>query len=201
MRRVRGFTLIELLVAMAIVAIIAVMAFGGLNVMIDQRELARERTARWREIQLAMRLIMQDVVQLHPRPVREEFGEGYRPAVLAAASSEFALELSRGGWPNPVGFPRGTVARVAYDWEDELLVRYHWPVMDRTADTLPVRTELLDGVINVEVRFLDQSGTWQVEWPAFGAGADQYFARPRAIEFMIELEDYGQVWRLMETSG
>lgn len=201
MRRARGFTLIELLVAMAIVAIIGVMAFGGLNRLIDQRELARARTERWREIQLAMRLITQDVSQLHPRPVREEFGEGYRPAVLAAPDAQFALELSRGGWANPVGFPRGTVVRVAYEWEDDTLVRYYWPVLDRTPDALPARTELLEGVTNVEVRFLDQGGTWQTEWPAYGASADQYFARPRAIEFMIELEDFGQVSRLVETSG
>ena len=201
MRRLRGFTLIELLVAMAILAIIAAMAFGGLNNLIDQRELARERTERWREIQLAMRLVTQDIAQLHPRPVREGFGEGYRPAVLANVEAEFALELSRGGWPNPVGFPRGSVARVAYDWEDDVLVRYHWPVLDRTPDSLPVRTELLDGVVNVEVRFMDQGGDWQLEWPAFGASAEQFFARPRAIEFMVELEELGEIWRLVETSG
>ena len=57
-----GFTLIELLVAMAIVAVVGAMAFGGINLVIDQRELARERVSRWREIQLAMRLVVQDHV-------------------------------------------------------------------------------------------------------------------------------------------
>ena len=201
-RRHDGFTLIELLVAMAIVAIIGVMAFTGLNQVIDQREIARARVERWRDIQLAMRLVMQDVVQLHPRPTREEFGETYLPSVYARADATFALELSRGGWPNPAGFPRGTVARVAYDWENDLLVRYHWPVMDRTPASVPVRTELLDGVTNVEVRFMDQGGNWYLEWPPFeSAGVEQLSLRPRAIEVMLELDDYGRVWRLMETSG
>lgn len=200
----RGFTLIELLVAMAIVAIVGAMAFGGINMVIDQREIARERVARWREIQLAMRLIVQDLSQLHPRPMREEFGQGYLPALLSTTQSQFALEFSRGGWPNPAGAPRGTVARVAYEWEDDKLVRYHWPVMDRTPDAVPSRTELLGGVTSVEFRFLDRSGEWLTQWPAqllTGAGPEQMVSRPRAVEFLIELEDYGRVWRIIETSG
>ena len=42
MIRVRGFTLIELLVAMAIVAVIGVMALGGLNTVIQQQTIAEE---------------------------------------------------------------------------------------------------------------------------------------------------------------
>lgn len=201
----RGFTLIELLVAMAIVAVVGAMAFGGINLVIDQREIARERVQRWREIQLAVRLIVQDLAQMHPRPMREEFGEGHLPALLSTANSQFALEFSRGGWPNPAGFPRGTVARIAYDWEDDKLVRYHWPVMDRTPDVVPVRTELLDGVIGVETRFLDRNGNWQVEWPQLDnvleGGPLQNVNRPRAVEFLIELEDFGRIWRVVETSG
>ena len=59
----------------------------------------------------------------------------------------------------------GTVLRVAYSWEDEKLVRFYWPVMDRTTSTAPVRMELLDKVRNVEVRFLDGGGEWHLEWP------------------------------------
>jgi len=199
-----GFTLIELLVAMAIVAVVGAMAFGGINLVIDQRELARERVSRWREIQLAMRLVVQDLSQLHPRPMRDEFGQGHLPAMLSTGQSQFALEFSRGGWPNPAGAPRGTVARVAYDWEDDKLIRYHWPVMDRTPDAVPTRTELLDGVTSVEFRFLDRSGEWVTQWPPdllSGAGPEQIASRPRAVEFLIELEDYGRVWRIVETSG
>jgi general secretion pathway protein J len=187
MRTRNGFTLIELLVAMAIVAIIGVMAYAGLNQVIDQQQIASQRAQRWREVQLAMRIVLQDLSQLHPRPMRNEFGEGYLPSVVASASSTFALELSRGGWPNPAGFPRGNVARVAYDWEDDKLVRYLWPVMDRTTVAVPVRTELLDRVLNIEVQFYD-GGSWYVEWP-------------RAIEFALELEDYGRVSRIVETTG
>ena len=92
--------------------------------------------------------------------------------------------------------------RVAYNWEDDKLVRLHWPVMDRTLSTLPVRTELLDGVQNVEVRFLDTAGQWHLEWPPVDMqGPQRLTARPRAVEFAVELKDFGRISRLVETSG
>ena len=201
-RRPRGFTLIELLVAMAIVAIIGVMAMTGLSEVIHQQTLARERAARWQAIQLAMRVIVQDLAQLQPRATRDELGEAYMPSLLADPNGQFALEFSRGGWANPGGFPRGSVLRVAYNFEDDKLVRYHWPVMDRTTATPPVRTQLLDGVSNVEVRFLDGTGMWQLDWPPVQMGGPQrLIERPRAVDFAIELKDFGRVSRLVETTG
>ncbi|HUL83622.1 MAG TPA: type II secretion system minor pseudopilin GspJ [Gammaproteobacteria bacterium] len=200
--RSRGFTLIELLVAMAIVAVIGVMAMTGLSEVIRQQTHARERAQRWQEIQLAMRLIVQDLAQLQPRPTRDELGETYLPSLLADPNAQFALEFSRGGFANPGGFPRGTVLRVAYNFETDKLVRYHWPVMDRTVSTPPVRTEILDGVTNVAVRYLDLSGTWQDNWPPLTMGGpDRLIARPRAVEFAVDLKDFGRVTRLVETSG
>ena len=62
-----GFTLIELLVVIAILAIISVMALVGLNRIIDNQAAAREQAERWQRIQLAMRLITQDLAQLIKR--------------------------------------------------------------------------------------------------------------------------------------
>jgi general secretion pathway protein J len=198
----RGFTLIELLVAVAILAIIGVIALVGLNDVIDQQASAREHTERWQKIQLAMRLITQDLAQLQPRATREELGETYQPSLLADPSAQFALEFSRGGWANPAGLPRGTVLRVAYNWEDDKLIRWHWAVMDRTLSTPPVRAEILDRVTNVEVRFLDTAGEWHLEWPPLDRrGPQSLISVPRAVEFTIELEDVGRVYRLVETSG
>ena len=204
MRRALGFTLVELLVAMAIVAIVGVMALGGLSRVIDQQATARERAERWREVQLAMRIVVQDLAQLHPRPTREEFGESYQPSLLASPNAQFALEFSRGGWTNPAGFARGSVLRVAYDWEDEddLLVRFHWPVMDRTLATPPIRAELLTGVTNVELQFLDASGIWHLDWPPLAlTDSAAFVARPRAIDFAVDVEGFGRISRLVETSN
>ncbi|MGI9257481.1 MAG: type II secretion system minor pseudopilin GspJ [Gammaproteobacteria bacterium] len=202
MRRNSGFTLLELLVAMAIVAVIGVLALGGLNQVIIQQTIAQERAERWREIQFAMRIITQDLAQLHPRPMREEFGESWVPSVVVDPSAPYDFELSRGGWANPVGSPRGTVLRVAYLAEDDVLVRFNWSVMDRTTATPPIRTELLTGVENVEILMFDGSGQEHTIWPPLSVtGADSLFMRPRRIDFRVNLEDFGWVWRSLETGG
>ena len=201
MKRSTGFTLVELLVAMAVVAVIGIMALTGLSIVIQQQTVAQERADRWREIQFAMRIIAQDLSQIHPRPTREEFGEAWIGSVYADPNG-YALEFSRGGWANPVSSPRGSVLRVAYDAEEDTLVRFHWSVMDRTAVTPPIRTELLTGVQEIEVRLFDANGEPQFEWPpSTMSGADALIARPRVVEFRISLEDFGWIWRSVETGG
>jgi type II secretion system protein J len=92
--------------------------------------------------------------------------------------------------------------RVAYDFEQDTLVRYHWPVLDRLVSTPPLRHELLGGVANVEIRFLDAAGEWHIEWPPIDVqDARRFILRPRAIEIALELVGLGRVWRLIETNG
>jgi hypothetical protein len=65
-----------------------------------------------------------------------------------------------------------------------------------------VRTELLEDVADVQLQFLDQSGTWHFEWPPTGmAGPDTLVMRPRVVRFDLELDDFGRVWRDVETGG
>jgi hypothetical protein len=60
----------------------------------------------------------------------------------------------------------------------------------------------LESVTNVEDRFLDRSGEWHLEWPPLDRrGPQSLISEPRAVEFAVELEDLGRVYRLVETSG
>ena len=198
----KGFTLIELLVAMAVVAVIGVLALGGLSEVIRQQTIAQERADRWREIQFAMRIISQDLAKIHPRPTRGEVGESWQPSVLVDPREQFAFEISRGGWANSVASPRGSVLRVAYDWEDDILVHFHWSVMDRTSATPPIRTELLTGVEAIEIRLQDAGGNWLQDWPPEAMNIpERGVARPGVVEFGVLLEDFGRISRAVETGG
>lgn len=203
MKTQRGFTLIELLIAMAIVAVIGVLALTGLNTVMNQQEIATERGERWREVQRAMRIIAQDFTQVHPRLTRDESGTSMRASFLADPTQQFALEFSRGGWSNPTEFPRGTVLRVAYDLEEDTLVRFYWPVADRTFTTPPGRYDLLSGIQSMEIRYIEitegEAETY-LDWPPLdpSTGRQRLAGIPRAIEIEFVLEDLGTIWRYIE---
>ena len=199
-RRAAGFTLLELLVAMAIFAVVAALAYGGLMQVLNQREMAQAQTERWREVQLAIRTVTRDLQQLHPRPVRDELGDRHEPAVLARPGGEYALEVTRGGWTNPGGQPRSTLQRVAYRVEDGELLRVYWPVLDRTPGTAPVIAALLTGVDRLDLRLMDWQGEWHTQWPPAGNDPQASLqVMPRAVEFAVELDDMGRIWRLVES--
>ncbi|CAN5156903.1 GspJ family T2SS minor pseudopilin variant XcpW [soil metagenome] len=204
-RAQRGFTLLELLVATAIFAVVGVMAFGGFNAVLAQRDRTAEELARLKEVQFAMRLLTLDLYQVAPRPVRDELGNRQQPAVLADERTDYALELSRSGWSNPAALPRPTLQRVAYRLENDTLVREYWPVMDRTLSNEPVVMELLTGVEAIEFRFLGpglDDGEWQTQWPPLDIPPPlAALARPLAIEVTVDLADWGRITRRVETPG
>lgn len=201
-RRIRqaGFTLLEVLVAMAIFAIVAYMAYGGFAAVLKQHEIVEAASGRLRAVQFAVRQMAGDFAQLQPRPVREELGEGWRGALIAGGRDLQAAELTRGGWPNPLGRSRPTLQRVAYRVEDGVLIRSYWPVLDRLLEEPPVETELLEGVTELRFRFLDTDGEWLDQWPAPDGVQDPRLI-PRAVEISVELEDWGEIFRIVEVAG
>lgn len=203
MRRAResAFTLIEVLVAVAIFGILAALAYGTLSRTLTSADMLTVRMERLTAIQRTVRYLVDDFMQLAPRPVRDELGDNLMPALSTDFETNYALELTRGGWSNPAGLPRGTLQRVAYRLEDGELVRYYWAVLDRTLGNEPVAHALLDGVENVEFRFMQENGEWTDEWPpANRAGPLGLRLRPRAVEVVVSLGDQGIISRLIEVA-
>lgn len=201
----RGFTLIEVLVALAVFGVLSMMAYLSLGQTLANSDLLTERMQRLQAIQRSVSHLGSDLLQLAPRPIRVEFGAPPQPALSSSFAAEFALELTRGGWPNFAGVARSTLQRVAYRIEDGTLVRYHWNVLDRTLNNVPVETIMLDGVSSLTFRFLQEDGEWVDQWPALSAQATQPPVSggangdlPRAIEIVLVLENEGEITRVVE---
>lgn len=196
-----AFTLIEVLVAMAIFAILSALAYGTLSQTVLSAEILGDRMDRLQAIQRTIRMLADDMQQLSPRPVRDELGENFEPALNTGFRSGFAIELTRSGWNNPMVLPRSTMQRAAYRIEDDKLVRYYWTVLDRTLSNEPVSVVLLDGVESLEFRFYQANGEFVQQWPpAEQSGPANVRLRPRAVEVILLLEDEGEITRLIEVA-
>ena len=197
--RQKAFTLIEVLVALAIFGILSALAYGALSQTLLSAEMLNARMDRLQAIQKTVRHLSLDFLQLAPRPVRLELGDSSGPALQTDLRSEFALELTHGGWSNPVALPRGTLQRAAYRLEDEELVRYYWTVLDRTLNNEPISVTILDGVESILFRYLIVSGDWIEQWPPPTApGPLGLRQRPRAVEIILTLQDEGEIRRIVE---
>lgn len=195
----KAFTLIEVLVAFAIFGILAAFAYGALSQTLLSAEMLGERMDRLQAIQKSVRYLSQDFLQLAPRPVRQELGDSFDPALRTDFGSEFALELTHGGWSNPVALPRGTLQRSAYRLEDDELVRYYWTVLDRTLSNEAIGVTILDGVESLLFRYLLDSGDWIEQWPPPTLpGPLGLRQRPRAVEIVLTLQDEGEIRRIIE---
>ena len=197
-----GFTLLELLVAMAIFAVVSTLALTGYTQLQRQSEYTEQRLTRLREVQRAVQTICQDLAQLEPRPIREPLGDARIPALQAIDTLEYRLQLTRAGWSNTAGLARPTLQRVGYRLDQDALWRDHWPALDRTLVVEPVKLQMLDGVRSLSFRFLTPNRDWVDRWPAReSAGRRDERSRPAAIELIIELEDWGEIRRLVEVAG
>jgi general secretion pathway protein J len=202
--RHRGFTLLEILVAMAIFSIVAYMSYSGLDAVIRQHAVAEESAARLRDLQYTMRRLVQDFSQVQPRGIREETGEGQRYALLADTRTLEPMELTRAGWFNPLGHPRSSLQRVAYWLEEDILIRAQWPVLDRMLGEEPSEIELLDRVEEFQLFFMDGNGEWVDQWPppeSQLSGPDSERLLPMAVEIVMQLEDWGEIRRIVEFTG
>ena len=201
LRHSRAFTLIEILVAVAIFAVLSTLAYGALGQIILSSEVLSERQQRILAIQKTMRTLSQDFLQLSPRPVRDELGDGFGAALRSDFQNAFAVELTRGGWNNPMSLPRGTLQRAAYRIEEDELIRYHWRVLDRTFNNELVAVSMLEDVESIVFLFMQENGEWTEQWPPQGRQGPQGLRlRPRAVQVVLNLVDEGEITRLIEVA-
>ena len=197
----KGFTLIEVMVALAVFGVLSLLAYMSLGQTLANADMLTQRMDRLQSIQRTMSYLSSELLQAVPRSVRVELGDAPVPALQSSFGSDFALQLTHGGWPNPAGVPRSTLQRTAYRIEDGELIRYHWNVLDRTVNNTPLATVMLEEVESLTFRFLQINDEWTEQWPPLAAQGGSNAGLPRAVEVVLVLTDEGEITRVIEVSS
>jgi general secretion pathway protein J len=196
--RQHGFTLLELLIASIVFAIMSIMAYSGLDNILTSHEIAQQSLTRLREIQQSVMIMNRDFSQIVRRPIRDEFGNA-QPHLKTDEGTDLLIEFTRGGRANPAGLLRSSLQRVAYRTEENRLIRLSWNLLDRAQEAEPRETVLLEGLTEVNIRYLDESANWHDQWPPLNTEVSENLAKypsPVGIEVVLNLEDWGEIRRL-----
>jgi len=177
-----GLTLIELIVAVALLALLTVMAYRGLDSMTRANERTLAETERWRAITLLLERLGADVSLPARRPVRAADG-ALLPAwighpVAETAGTDSQLEFSR---KSPPGRDESRLGYRLHEGKVELLV---WRVLDRAPASSAQVYSLLENVSALRFRHLDANGLWQDRWPVTVAEP-----LPRAVSVELTLAE------------
>lgn len=208
----RGFTLIELLVVLVIVSIIGIGSYSLLDTFFSTDRVLTGRAEVMRRLSMAMYRMDDDLRQMTVRPVKNAYS-GYEPAFHGVSNG---FEFTRLGAANLNGEPRGELQRLHYgigfpeeddrgrgyedDGETALLLRSRWLVLDRGPDSEPLAEPILDGVIDMIVRYFDpDTETWLAQWPPASSTATPgaiELRLPQVIEVTLTTRAGGEMRRL-----
>jgi len=190
-RMAAGFTLLELLVALAIFAVVAVLAWGGLDAVArTQRGLERAGSALT-QLQQAIGHFERDMRQAVPRPIRTE-SDQVEPALIGSADR---LDLSL--WRSAASESHATagVQRASWRCRDGQLQRSQWGALDRTGATPLRETVELTKLAHCQFRYVAADGTRSDRWPMPGPSPQSL---PGGVELSFGIAGQGEFRRLVE---
>ncbi len=186
----RGFTLVEALVAIAILALVATIAWRATAAMTDGEARLSAESARWQHFDALLTRMEADMRTAIPRSVRH--GSQVEPAWYASpedATGNTALVFARAG-PDAIDEPGSGGQRVGYRFRDGHVEVLYWPRLDNALATRPTTYALVDGVARFRVLQFTADGRWSDRWPFPGASAI-----PHGVRIEMVLADGGVIER------
>ncbi|MBF0107567.1 MAG: type II secretion system minor pseudopilin GspJ [Magnetococcales bacterium] len=195
----RGFTLLELLVALSVFVVLSVMAYQSVANMLLTRDIIEERTRNLEELHLFYLVLGNDLAQAVSRSVMGATG---RPetAFRGGEQGSVWLLLTRAGRSNPRLEARSEFQRVAWLFEEGVLIRRSWRHLDTLGENPHHDEPLVRGVLTLELAFIDDKGEKGVIWPREEDPVAISVTLPRAVELTLEKKGVGRIRRIFELS-
>ncbi|GMU42239.1 MAG: type II secretion system minor pseudopilin GspJ [Xanthomonadales bacterium] len=181
------------MVAIAVFAVAATMAYSGLDLLLRSSASLEQGAERQREIELAVLALERDLRQALARPVRGPYGEEQSAFVGDAVAAEWTvldLASARDGI-------HAQATRVRWGLLDGALWRARETVLDRSPRETTRNRRVLGGVQRLAFRYVGGGRQRLDQWPP-RTGINAPERLPRAVEVSIQLQDQGEIVRLVE---
>ena len=189
---ISGFTLIEVMVAVFIFGVMSIFAYSGLNQVLQGQKYLQTSSDQLKDLQLTFRYLEKDINQLINRAIRNQYHD-LQPAFVG--DEDNALSFTHAGWRNPANLVRSKLQRVTYELSENTLKRYTWGQLDGAIAEEFFSTDLIEGVENIKLRYL-QGSQWHTTWPPLNSNSFQQVGIPHAVELTIKVENMDEIKRL-----
>jgi general secretion pathway protein J len=188
--RCAGFTLLEILIALFIFTILSFVLTSALRTVMNAQAGTEDKAERIRKLQMALLVISRDVEQAVNRPITNANGKEEAAFVGKIKSFEF----THAGFANPTGaLAHSTLQRTGYTWNENILFRLTWPVLDQAPETQAHKRILLMKVTEVRFQYLDKNGRFHDAWPLDGEGGSEL---PRGVRIYLTIAKWGKMSQL-----
>ena len=193
--RLGGFTLLEILVAVAIFAVLAAMAYGGLNSIVRAQIAVRESSDALDALSRALTRFEKDLAQSYSRSSRGAYGT-IESALVGDTNS---LSVSTITVAATATGPSASPARVRHTLAQGRWLRVQSAALDLAPSTPEAARLILDDFSGASLRYLDAQLIEHDRWPPAnaaleGGGADTL---PRAVELRLTSKRFGEIRRLI----
>ena len=198
MKRQQGFTLLEVLVAIAILSVMSVMSYSGIEQVTNARQKTDLHAKNLNNLQMAFSLIQKDLEQVVNRRTRDQLGTIKAP-FSSLPDSNIVLSL--------VANNRSTLQTdeissrlqyVEYHLDEDKLIRTQWNILDRAHNSEVEGVVILENLDLFELQFFSQGKSLPF-WPM--PGGNQLIDLPVAVEINIAMNEGMEVQRLFLLPG
>ncbi len=197
--RINGFTLLEIMVAIAIFAVLAAAAYGGMNSIVRAQIAVRESSDALDALSHALSRFEKDLNQAYSRSSRGAYGT-IDAAMLGDSNS---LSVTSMAIVATAAGPSATPVRVRHALINGRWLRTQTAALDLAPNTPEAARLILNDFSGASFRYLDAQLREHDRWPPAnaaleGVGPD---ILPRAVELRLTSKRFGEIRRLIALSG
>jgi len=189
--RPRGFTLVEALVAIAILALVALLAWRATAAMTDSEVRLTAERAHWQELDAVLTRVEADLRSATPRPARRGTSTDAAWSLAQGDAAGNALLVFTRAGPSAIDEPGSAGQRVGYRFRAGHVEALYWPHIDNVGTDAATSYALTDDVAGFRVAALTADNRWSTQWPLPGSAQ-----MPRGVRIELTLADGTTVERL-----